>query len=91
MTPWERPQSSADGILDDETYDWLADVDVMSASSGRPIVVPEEAIVDAAGIAGTTGIEASATGSAALAALLVAEGRPAAGESVAVIFSGVRR
>jgi threonine synthase len=91
MTPWERPQSIADGILDDETYDWLADVDVMSSSSGRPIVVPEEAIVDAAGIAATTGIDVSATGSAALAALLVADGRPAADESVAVIFSGVRR
>ena len=91
MTPWERPQSIADGILDDETYDWLADVDVMSSSSGCPIVVPEEAIVDAAVLATTTGIDVSATGSAALAALLVAEGRPAPGESVAVIFSGVRR
>ena len=91
MTPWERPQSIADGILDDETYDWLADVDVMSSSSGCPIVVPEEAIVDAAVLATTTGIDVSATGSAALAALLVAEGRPALGESVAVIFSGVRR
>jgi hypothetical protein len=91
MTPWERPQSIADGILDDETYDWLADFDVMSSSSGRPIVVPEEAVVDAAAIAATTGIDVSATGSAGLAALLVAEGRPAADETVAVIFSGVRR
>jgi threonine synthase len=100
MTPWglggaqgsrERPQSIADGILDDETYDWLADVAVMSSSAGCPIVVPEEAIVDAAGIAATTSIDVSATGSAALAALLVAEGRPAADESVAVIFSGIRR
>jgi threonine synthase len=91
MTPWERPQSIADGILDDETYDWLADVAAMVASSGYPIVVPEEAIVDAAGIAERTGIDVSATGSAALAALLVVEGRPAPDESVAVIFSGVRR
>jgi threonine dehydratase len=91
MTPWERPQSIADGILDDETYDWLADFEVMSSSAGRPIVVPEEAVVDAAGIAATTGIDVSATGSAGLAALLVAEGRPAADETVAVIFSGVRR
>lgn len=91
MIPWERPQSIADGILDDETYDWLADFAVMESSGGHPIVVPEEAIVDAVGVAATTGIEVSATGSAAVAALLVADGQPAAGESVAVIFSGVER
>jgi threonine synthase len=91
MTPWERPHSIADGILDDETYDWLADFAVMEESGGRPIVVPEEAVVDAVEVAASTGIVVSATGSAALAALLVADGRPAAEETVAVIFSGVRR
>ncbi len=90
MTPWDRPTSIADGILDDETYDWLADFAVMTASGGRPIVVPEEAIVDAVDVAAATGIDVSATGSAAIAALLVADGRPAAGETVAVIFSGAR-
>ena len=65
MTPWERPRSIADGILDDETYDWLADFAVMTASGGRPIVVPEEAIVDAVDVAAATGIDVSATGSAA--------------------------
>ena len=65
MTPWERPHSIADGILDDETYDWLADFAVMASSGGRPIVVPEEAIVDAADVAAATGIDVSATGSAA--------------------------
>ena len=91
MTPWERPTSIADGILDDETYDWLADFAVMAASGGRPIVVPEEAVVDAVDVAASTGIDVSATGSAAIAALLVADGRPAADETVAVIFSGARR
>jgi threonine dehydratase len=91
MTAWEQPRSVADGILDDETYDWIADFAVMAASGGRPIVVPEEAIVEAAGIAASTGIDVSPTGAAGLAALLVGDGRPAAGESVAVIFSGVRR
>ena len=81
----------ADGILDDETYDWIADVGVMAASGGQPIVVPEEAIVEAAEIAARTGIDVSATGAAGVAALLVAEGRPSPGETVAVIFSGVRR
>jgi threonine dehydratase len=91
MTPWERPRSIADGILDDETYDWLADIDVMAASGGRPIVVPEEAIIEAVEVARNTGIDVSATGAAGVAALLVGDGRPAAGETVAVIFSGVRR
>jgi threonine dehydratase len=91
MTPWERPRSIADGILDDETYDWLADFDVMAASGGQPIVVPEEAIVEAAEVARATGIDVSATGAAGVAALLVGDGRPTAGETVAVIFSGVRR
>jgi threonine synthase len=100
MMPWGQgdPQGSqqgsasiADGILDDETYDWLADFAVMTNSGGRPIVVPEEAIVDAVAIAATTGIDVSPTGSAGLAGLLVADGKPAAEETVAVVFSGVRR
>lgn len=91
MTPWERPRSRADGILDDETYDWLADVAVMTASGGRPIVVPEEAIVTAHRLATSTGIAVSATGTAGLAGLLVGDGRPAPDELVAVIFSGVQR
>jgi hypothetical protein len=91
MTPWERPHSIADGILDEETYDWLADFEVMASSGGLPIVVPEEAIVYATEVAATTGVSVSATGSAAIAALLVADGRPAADETVALIFSGVAR
>jgi threonine synthase len=91
MTPWEQPRSVADGILDDETYDWLADFAVMASSGGRPIVVREEAILRAAEVAASTGIAVSATGTAGLAALLVADSRPATDESVAVVFSGVRR
>jgi len=91
MTPWADPHSSADGILDDETYDWLADVAVMEASGGRPLVAPEEAIEQATAIAATTGIPVSPTGAAGVAGLLVRDGRPRAGEQVAVIFSGVQR
>jgi threonine synthase len=100
MMPWgqggaqgsqQGPASIAEGILDDETYDWLADFAVMMGSGGRPIVVPEEAIADAVAIAATTGIDVSPTGSAGLAGLLVADGKPAAEETVAVVFSGVRR
>ena len=37
MWPWEEePRSVAHGILDDETYDWLAVVEGMLATGGRP-------------------------------------------------------
>ena len=91
MTPWDRPSSIADGILDDETYDWLGDFAVMSVSGGVPLVVPEEAVRRALDVARTTGIPVSATGAAGLAGLLVNDGQVAAGERVAVIFSGVAR
>ena len=91
MTPWADPHSIADGILDDETYDWLADIEVMRGSGGRPIVVPEEAVVRACELARETGIAVSPTGSAGLAGLLVVDGAPVPGERVAVVFSGVAR
>jgi len=90
-TPWPDPYSVADGILDDETYDWLGVFDVMRASGGRPLVAPEEAIVEAHRLAASTGVRVSPTGSAGLAGLLVPDGRPAKGERVAVVFSGVAR
>ena len=91
MTPWERPHSLADGILDDETYDWLGVFEVMRTSGGHPLVAPEEAVVKAAALGAATGIPVSPTGAAGLAGLLVREGRPADGEQVAVVFSGVAR
>lgn len=91
MTPWDGPRSLADGILDDETYDWLGAFEVMSASGGRPLVAPEEFVVRAAEIGGATGIPVSATGAAGVAGLLGPEGRVAPGEQVAVIFSGIAR
>ncbi len=93
MTPWDNPNSLADGILDDETYDWQGDVEVMRASGGRPIVVSEKAVEDAYELAKTTGVPVSPTGSAALAALLPTADGPsvAPGEQVAIVFSGVAR
>src|SRR5581483_1673089 len=41
MRPWPDPHSLADGILDDETYDWIAAVSVMVESGGSPIVAAE--------------------------------------------------
>ncbi len=91
MTPWDDPRSAADGILDDETYDWLGVFDVMRRSGGRPLVVPESAVAEAHALAQRTGIPVSPTGSAGLAGLLIDAGRPAPGERVTVIFSGVER
>jgi hypothetical protein len=94
MTPWDDPHSLADGILDDETYDWQADIAVMRASGGHPIVVAEEQVVAADELVQSLGLPVSPTGTAGLAALLPGGGpgtgvRP--GERVVVVFSGVRR
>ena len=89
MTPWPDPQSAADGILDDETYDWLGVFDVLHRSGGRPVVVPEHAIARAHDLGRATGIPVSATGTAGLAALLTPAGAPAPADRTAVIFSGV--
>ena len=73
MWPWEdEPRSLADGILDDETYDWLGVVQGMAASGGSPVVV--ERGPDRGGAttwpSALTGIPVSATGTAGLAGLL---------------------
>lgn len=95
MWPWEEtPRSVAHGILDDETYDWLAIVKGMLASHGMPVVVDEDTLQEANALAReTTGISVCHTGSAGLAGLLQLQrdGIIAPGERVAVIFSGVQR
>jgi threonine synthase len=95
MWPWEEtPRSIAHGILDDETYDWLAVVKGLLASRGSALVVDEDALRAANALAReTTGIDVCHTGSAGLAGLmqLRREGAVKPGERVAVIFSGVQR
>ncbi|HSB39176.1 MAG TPA: pyridoxal-phosphate dependent enzyme [Gaiellaceae bacterium] len=95
MWPWERePHSVAHGILDDETYDWLAVVEGMLATGGRPLVAAEETLVRANELAvEATGIDVDETGSAGLAGLLSLREAGAVGdeERVAVLFTGVRR
>jgi threonine synthase len=95
MWPWEEaPQSVAHGILDDETYDWVADVRGMLESGGYPLIVDEETLIRANRLGReATGIPVDPTGSAGLAGLLelrktepkLTEGR------VGVIFSGIDR
>ena len=95
MWPWEsEPTSLADGILDDETYDWVAVCDAMSATRGYPVVSPESDVVRAYELAhSATTIDVSPTGSAGLAGVLtsLADGRLSSGDRVGVVFSGIRR
>jgi len=93
MWPWElEPSSAADGILDDETYDWLGVFDGMVASGGWPVVAPEGDVLAAheMGVR-LTGIDASPTGTAGLAGLLTIRDEINDSERVAVVFSGVSR
>ena len=93
MWPWEHVgASAADGILDDETYDWLAVVGAMAYGHGAPVVATEAQVLEA-NVLGcrTTGIDASHTGTAGLAGLLAIKDQLRGDERVAVIFSGIRR
>ncbi len=89
MRPWPDPHSAADGILDDETYDWIADVKAMTSSGGRPIVATEAEIVRANGLAVHAGFDVSVTGSAGLAGLLHVSDELDPGDEVGVIMSGI--
>jgi threonine synthase len=95
MWPWEdEPHSVAHGILDDETYDWLAVVEGMLASGGEALVVDEETLRGANELAReTTEIDVDHTGSAGLAGLLAlrATGDVGDDERVAVLFTGAVR
>jgi threonine synthase len=95
MWPWEaQPRSVAHGILDDETYDWLAVVEGMLATGGRPLVVGEELLERANALARrATGIAVDHTGSAGVAGLLALRdaGEVADDERIAVLFTGVVR
>jgi threonine synthase len=93
MWPWEHVgHSAADGILDDETYDWLPVLRAMVEGHGSPVIASEDDVLMANEIGcRTTGIDASHTGTAGLAGLLAIRDHVAADERVAVVFSGVRR
>lgn len=95
MTPWENPTSLADGILDDETYDWIGVLEGVRATGGDVVVAAESHIVRAHQLAHDAGFDASPTGTASLAGLLEAleaEDAQVGSESkVAVVVSGVTR
>ena len=93
MWPWEStPVSLADGILDDETYDWIGACNAMADSDGYPVVATEAQVHESYALAHrVTNIDVSPTGAAGLAGLLAIRQEIADDERVIVIFSGVRR
>ena len=93
MWAWEtEPHSLADGILDDETYDWISILDAMADTDGSPVVASERNVVRAHELGHQyTPIAVSATGSAGLAGLLEIRSHIDDDERVVVIFSGVER
>jgi len=93
MWPWEHVgNTAADGILDDETFDWLPVVQAMHEGHGRPVVAHEQHVLQANELAVEhTSINPSHTGTAGFAGLLAARESIGADERVAVIFSGIRR
>ena len=94
MWPWETvPHSLAYGILDDETYDWVALVEAMLETGGQALVVNEDEIAQANALGvEATGIEVDPTGSAGLAGLaqLCRRGLIGPDEHAAVLFTGAR-
>lgn len=93
MWPWEaEPVSLADGILDDETYDWLADLMQIQQTNGQVVVAKESEVIQASQLAPrTTSISASPTGTAGVAGLMAMRSQLANTARVAVILSGIRR
>jgi threonine dehydratase len=91
MTPWDDPQSLADGIVDDETYDWLGVFDAIGPWGDAPIVASEADIVAAHELVTSAGFDASPTGSAGLAGLLAVIDVVRPTERVVVVMSGIAR
>ena len=91
MVPWDDPVSLADGILDDETYDWIGVRRAVLVSGGRTVVAPESMVVAAHDLLAGVGPPTSPTGTAGVAGLLTeAAVGPVAGP-VVVVLSGVER
>src|SRR4051812_29177519 len=95
MWAWEEaPHSVAHGILDDETYDWLAVVGAMLATGGSAVVVGEDMLREANELGfQATGIPGDHTGTSGLAGLMELRRQGAIGddERVAVLITGIRR
>jgi threonine synthase len=91
MRVWPDPRSIADGILDDETYDWIGVVEAMRRNGGSPVVAPESMIERAHAICRDASFDVSPTGTAGVAGLLAIRDRVGDDERVGVVMSGVTR
>jgi len=98
MVPWQDPHSLADGILDDETYDWIGVLGAVRRTGGGSVVASEANVIEAHRLAHEAGFDASPTGASGLAGLLhtggadgTAGGRFAPTERVGLVISGVTR
>ena len=94
MWAWEQePASAATGILDDETYDWLAIVRGMLLSGGWPVVASEPNVLEAWCEGRGEGVLVCATGTAGLAGAmsLSQAGLLDPHHRVGVLFTGVDR
>ena len=89
MFPWADPHSVASGILDDETYDWLALCDGLLETGGTAHHVEDPIIEEAKAFAmGELGVTVCHTGSAGFAGLLQHRG-VGASEAVDAAASGL--
>ncbi len=95
MRPVDRPLSSiADGILDDETYDWFVLCRAMIETGGWPVVVAEDDLRWARAAASAANDRpVSATGAAGLAGVRAARraGHLSVDASIGVLFTGIER
>jgi threonine dehydratase len=94
MWPWEHePVSLADGILDDETYDWVVDLREIERTGGRVVVASEDVVRRAAEVVPrATAIDASPTGTAGVAGFITEiEAGTLRDGDVLVVASGVLR
>lgn len=91
MTPWLDPRSVADGMLDDEVYDWLGIVESVTACGSSPVVATEADVIAAHQLATAAGFDVSPTGSAGLAGVLASVDAILPSERVVVIMTGASR
>ena len=96
MAPFDGTLTSiAGGIIDDETYDWMALLRATFATGGWPIVASEDALAEANRLAcsGPDPADADETGTASLAGALMARrnGDLMEGERIVTLITGIRR
>ena len=96
MLPFDGSlQSIATGIIDDETYDWMALLRAMFSTGGWPIVATESVLAEANRVAcsGDDPADADETGTASLAGAIMARrnGDLLEGERIVTLITGIRR